>query len=80
MHGQEFPLIEVRLIWGDLRVYCLCPKRGLISLLASWTDAGQRDLFIEVSAGRSHFRTTDLLTLMQVLHDCKINLSDADKC
>jgi Family of unknown function (DUF5372) len=35
----------------------------LASLPASWTDAVAEDLFVAVAAGRSPFRTADLLEL-----------------
>lgn len=35
----------------------------LCSLLASWTDVPEDDLFAQASAGRSCFRTDDLLQL-----------------
>lgn len=38
-------------------------KGRLCSLLASWTDVPEDDLFAHASAGRSCFRTDDLLRL-----------------
>lgn len=35
-----------------------------LSLLASWTDVGEPDVFIQVAAGRSFVRPDDLATLL----------------
>ncbi len=37
------------------------------SLPASWTDVEEPDAFVALSAGRSLFRTEDLLTLADLL-------------
>jgi len=40
----------------------------LTSMLVSWTDAAPYDRFLDVSAGRSWFRTDDLLELSELLN------------
>lgn len=39
----------------------------LRSILASWTSLAEEDAFIRVSAGRSWFRTDDLLRLNRLV-------------
>ena len=39
----------------------------LHSILASWTDVPEQDLFAQASAGRSWFRTDDLLRLSSMI-------------
>ncbi|MET3524739.1 DUF5372 family protein [Mesorhizobium abyssinicae] len=39
----------------------------LRSLLASWTDVGEPDVFIQVAAGRSFVRPDDLATLAALI-------------
>jgi hypothetical protein len=36
-------------------------------MLASWTDVPEQDLFAQASAGRSWFRTDDLLRLSSMM-------------
>jgi hypothetical protein len=42
-------------------------QRRLRSVLASWTDVAEPDLFAQASAGRSWFRTDDLQRLCVLL-------------
>lgn len=41
----------------------------LRSVLASWTDVPERDLFSQASEGRSWFRTDDLLRLRALVDE-----------
>jgi hypothetical protein len=41
----------------------------LRSMLASWTDVAQGDLFTQASAGRSWFRVDDLLRLRVLIDE-----------
>jgi Family of unknown function (DUF5372) len=41
----------------------------LRSMLASWTDVPEQDLFAQASAGRSWFRTDDLLRLSSIMDE-----------
>jgi Family of unknown function (DUF5372) len=67
LFGQEFELIEYRKNWGEDRVYFLDIEGRLAAILASCTDAGGVDPFVEISAGRSWFRYEDLLRLADLL-------------
>jgi hypothetical protein len=41
-------------------------------MLASWTSIGAIDPFVEVSAGRSPFRVSDLLELSRMLDQIEL--------
>ena len=41
----------------------------LRSMMASWTDVPEKDLFTRASAGRSHFRSDDLLRLCALVRE-----------
>ncbi len=41
----------------------------LVSILASWTDVDEPDLFSQASAGRAWFRVDDLLGLRALVDD-----------
>ena len=47
----------------------------LRSMLASWTDVPEQDLFAEASADRSWFRTDDLIRLSSLIGEIKGGLS-----
>jgi hypothetical protein len=55
--------------WGEDRVVYFDAKGRLRSMLASWTDLGQQDLFTQASHGRSWFRPDDLLRLCVLLNE-----------
>ena len=67
LFGQEFELIEYRNNWGEDRVYFFNTKGELQSILAGCTNAAGVDVFVEISAGRSFFRTNDLMELTALL-------------
>jgi hypothetical protein len=53
--------------WGEDRVMYYDAQGRLRSVLASWTDVAQPDLFAQASAGRSWFRSDDLQRLRVLL-------------
>ncbi len=53
---------------GSDRVYFLDDSGELANLPAEWTDMVAADPFVVMSAGRSAFRTTDLLELADLIH------------
>jgi hypothetical protein len=63
LYGREFTLVERRSAWGEERVYFYDDYGDLRRLPAAWTSAASPDAFVEISAGRSHFRIEDLLHL-----------------
>ena len=63
LFGQEIDFVERRLQWGDDLVFHR-DRRGYITALpTSWTSLQAEDPFLVVSAGRAHFRMTDLIDL-----------------
>jgi hypothetical protein len=67
LYGCEFEMIEYRHAWGEERVYFLDSSGHMQRLPASWTDVAGEDPFVVVAAGRSHFRVTELLQLVDLL-------------
>ncbi|MCB1947162.1 MAG: hypothetical protein KDF55_16695 [Thauera sp.] len=57
--------------WGEDRVMYFDGRGRLRSMLTSWTNLANDDLFRQVSAGRSWFRTDDLLALAALLADLR---------
>jgi hypothetical protein len=50
------------------RVYFYDDQNRLCSMPAAWTSVGAVDPFVQVSAGRSHFRFIDLMELSHMIH------------
>jgi len=65
--GREYDLIQYRHFWGEDRVVYVNEAGEAHSLPARWTNAVAEDPAVVVSAGRSHFRVTDLIELMELL-------------
>ena len=66
---MRFVLTTRRLNWGEDRVMYYDAKGRLHSVLASWTDVPEQDLFAQASDGRSWFRTDDLLRLRALIDE-----------
>jgi Family of unknown function (DUF5372) len=56
-----------KLNWGEDRVMYFDACGRLRSVLTAWTDLVEADLFTAAAAGRSWFRTDDLLQLAALL-------------
>ena len=67
LYGREFALVELRSVWGEQRVYFHDDHGTMRRMPATWTTAASPDPFVEVSAGRSHFCTDDLLRLAELI-------------
>lgn len=65
--GQRFVLSTRKQNWGEDRVMFYDAEGRLRSLLASWTDVAEPDVFIQVAAGRSFVRPDDLATLATLI-------------
>jgi hypothetical protein len=69
LSGKIFELVTCRRNWGEERVYYQDPQGGdseagrLRSLPLAWTSLAPEDPFVNLAAGRSAFRVTDLLKL-----------------
>ena len=75
MRGMRFVLTTRRQNWGEDRVMFYDAEGRLRSMLASWTDVPEQDLFAQASAGRSWFRTDDLIRLGSLISEIKGGLS-----
>lgn len=65
--GREFVLIEYRHFWGEDRVVYVGDTGAASSFPARWTSAVAEDPVVVLSAGRSHFRATDLVELAKLV-------------
>jgi hypothetical protein len=73
---EEFELFTCRQNWGEDRVWFHDRSGRLHSVPRSWTDAAGIDAFVIVAAGRSLFRVTDLLELVQVIQNLESEKAD----
>ena len=67
LHGREYELVSYRQAWGEHRIYFHEESGRLVLIPAAWTDAVAGDPFVEIAAGRSHFRLVDLLRLVDLV-------------
>jgi len=67
--GTRWVLRTRQMNWGEDRVVYFDAKGRLRSMLASWTDLGDQDPFMQASGGRSWFRPDDLLRLSSLLSE-----------
>jgi hypothetical protein len=67
LFGQSFEFVKRGRTWQSDRVYFFDDAGELASLPAEWTDVAAEDPFVVVSAGRSAFRTADLLELAELI-------------
>ena len=65
--GQEFEFVKRRKNWQLDRVYYFDAAGALVTVPADWTDVVAPDPFVVVAAGRSPFRTEDLLALSELV-------------
>ena len=67
--GREFDFIDCRLCWNEWRVFYYTEDMELAYFPASWTDVGEPDPFVALSAGRAMARVEDLLRLTELVKD-----------
>jgi Family of unknown function (DUF5372) len=67
LFGQHFGLISRWRNWGGDRVLFEDSEGRVRSLPTAWTSVAVPDPFVSVSAGRSYFRTEDLLALVSLI-------------
>ena len=67
LYGHEFELINIAYCWGDERVFYVDETKHAHGLPARWTNAVAEDPFVVISAGRSDFRLSDLLQLVEII-------------
>ncbi len=66
---MRFPLATRQWNWGEDRVMYFDAQGRLRSMLASWTNLADEELFARASAGRSWFRPDDLMRLRALLDE-----------
>jgi hypothetical protein len=71
LFGRSFEFVNRRKSWQSDRVYFFGDAGELACLPAEWTDMVPGDLFVAVSAGRSPFRTADLLELAELIGELR---------
>jgi Family of unknown function (DUF5372) len=67
LSGRSFEFVKRCKTWQSDRVFFFDDSGELASLPAEWTDVVPADPFVVVSAGRSPFRTADLLVLAELV-------------
>ena len=71
LFDREFELVNYTICWGEARVFFYDESGRLGSLPAAWTSVGPLDPVVQIGAGRSPFRLSDLLELSQLIHDIR---------
>ncbi len=56
-------MVDRRLTWGEDRVYYHDAEGTLCRICVQWTSLAEVDPFVQISAGRSSLRVSDLLQL-----------------
>jgi hypothetical protein len=67
LFGQEIDCVERRIHWGDDLIFYRDRLGYVTALPTRWTSVETEDPFLVVSAGRSHFRVTDLIDLVSMI-------------
>ncbi|MGH7877868.1 MAG: DUF5372 family protein [Steroidobacteraceae bacterium] len=67
--GIKLVLATRKQNWGEDRLMYFDAQGALRSMLTSWTSVADQDLFAQASAGRSWFRTDDLVRLTVLLNE-----------
>ena len=67
LHEREFDLLNYSSRWGWLCVEYRGEDGEIGAIPVDWTDAGEPDPFLDVSNGRSCFRVSELLLLVELL-------------
>ena len=67
LHGQAFPFVIAKRLWGEDRVTIQAGDRGLLALPANWTDYPPPDPYLQIGRGRARFRVADLLALAALI-------------
>ena len=67
LFGRSFEFVKRCKTWQSDRVFFFDDAGELANLPAGWTDVVPADPFVVISAGRSPFRTADLLVLAELV-------------
>ena len=76
--GRSFPLATRKDNWGEDRVMFYDALGHRRSMLASWTDVDEPDLFALAAAGKSYLRVDDLAALARLLEEIEQAWGRAD--
>ncbi|MHB8280638.1 MAG: DUF5372 family protein, partial [Candidatus Humimicrobiaceae bacterium] len=66
-YDRGYVFIDRRLNWGEDRVVYFDENGDVATVLSSWTDVIEPDMFVLQSNGRSSFRYADLVELSKIL-------------
>ena len=66
-HNNEYEFVDRRQTWGQDRVVYFDENGNAATILSSWTDVAEPDIFIVQSAGRCNFKYSDLVELSKIL-------------
>jgi len=80
LFGQEIECVERRIGWGDDLVFYRDHLGYVTALPTRWSSVETEDPFLLVSAGRSHFRVTDLIDLASLIVDIRSALNTLGDC
>jgi hypothetical protein len=69
--GRQLEFVDWRLCWGEWWVFYYTEDGQVAYFPSAWTDAGQADPFVALSAGRAISRFEDLLRLVKLIEDLK---------
>ena len=67
LFGRDYDLVQYRHFWGEDRVVYVDETGEARSMPARWTSTVAEDPAVVVSAGRAHFRVTDLVELAKLV-------------
>jgi len=72
-YNNEYEFVDRRQSWDQDRVVYFDKNGDAATVLTSWTDVAEPDMFVAQSAGRSHFRYADLAELAKLIKYLKNN-------
>ncbi|MDP2871233.1 MAG: DUF5372 family protein [Bacillota bacterium] len=72
--GRVYQLVTSGHTWGENRVQFEDDGGCMRSVPVSWTSTAARDPFVTVAGGRAFFRTVDLLRLVALVQQLRIEL------
>jgi hypothetical protein len=77
--SEEFELVSYRRSWGRECVDCRDGDGELVTIPLQWTDAtGFFDPFLEASGGRSYFRVSELMELVELIKRMEASEPEAE--
>jgi hypothetical protein len=81
LFSQTFELLLYRRTQSYLKQVHLRDESGRMFVVpVSWTDAGEEDPFLHISAGRSYFHMRDLPRLVDLIKEVVKSNADREAC